>query len=316
MAYKIIFFGTSDFAVPSLKALAEDKGYKIAGIVTQPDRPVGRHADLTPPPIKAVAEELGIQPIWQPEKIKDLKDMDYLFHGNDTTDNKIDAFVIISYGKILPDWLLQIPSHGVVNVHPSLLPRWRGPSPIQAAITAGDETTGVTIMKIDTEMDHGPILAQKQVKIDARDDSRTMSERLSKLGADMLKDVLAGYLEGKIQPREQDHAKATYCKILSRDDGRLDFTRPAIELDRQVRACNPWPGAWTIINGKRLKILVAAVGHENKGTNPGELFHYYDRPFFSCVDGSSLELTFVQPEGKKPMYGEVWFQGARKSLGF
>ncbi len=313
MVHKIIFFGTSLFALPCLKALSADKRYEIMGVVTQPDRPTGRHAILTSSPIKVAAQELKIKNIWQPEKIKNLRELALVKnHGSDITN--FSAFVIVSYGKILPEWLINLPKYGVINVHPSLLPRWRGPSPIQAALTAGDQKTGVTIMKLDAEMDHGPILAQKKIKIDPKDNGQILTERLSNLSAEILTNVLTAYLEGKIKPKEQDHAKATYCKILTRENGFLDYKKTAIRLDRQVRSYNPWPGAWIMINNKRLKILDTAPGHENKTSKPGNLFHQGGQPFLSCADGTSLGLILVQPEGKKPMSGKAWFQGVGKSF--
>lgn len=324
MLNKIIFFGTSEFAVPCLKALSEDKRFEIFGVVTQPDRPVGRHAILTPPPVKIAAQELGLKNIFQPEKLKELTSS-FSSHdktesetqdtGHRTQDHAFAAFVVVAYGKILPSWLLDIPKHGVINVHPSLLPRWRGPSPIQAAITAGDRETGVTIMKLDADMDHGPLLAQEKAKIDEKDDGESLHDRLADLGAKMLPTVLDDYLAGKIQPKEQTHAQATFCKILTREDGELNFTKTSTELERQIRAFNPWPGCWTMMSGKRLKILKSIIGPTNESCEPGQIFDLQSRPHLSCANGSTLELTEVQPESGKPMSGEAWFRGVKKTLG-
>lgn len=276
--YKIIFFGTSEFAVPSLDALFHDSRFMISAVVTQPDRPVGRHATLTPPPVKLAASRLGITQILQPEKISELQATTYQLQA--------DAFVVVSYGKILPQWLLDLPKHGAVNVHGSLLPRWRGASPIQATIAAGDETTGVTIMKLDAEMDHGPILAQAEEKILTTDTGGALHDRLAILGAKILPNTLAEYLDDKITPTEQDHAHATSCKILTREDGRLDFSKPAPEIERLVRAYNPWPGTWMEVERKRMKILSVRNSHDEK-----------------------LEIVSVQPEGGSPMSASEYVRG-------
>jgi methionyl-tRNA formyltransferase len=309
MPYQIIFFGTSEFAVPALRSLAKDPRFAIKGVITQPDRPVGRHAVLTPPAVKTAALELGLLTIRQPEKLKELKD-DPILSG-------ADAFVIVSYGKILPQWLLDLPKHGIVNVHGSLLPRWRGPSPIQAAIVAGDRISGITIMKIDAEMDHGPILATEEEPISDSDTGKSLHDRLSIHGANVLPETLVSYLEGKIQPREQDHSLATYCKIMTRDDGKIDWEKTSEEIERQVRAYDPWPGTWTEFDGKRLKILAARIGPTDETKQPGERFVRDNIPNISCGGGSAgspqggttLELIKVQSEGKSPINGKDYARG-------
>ncbi len=300
---KIIFFGTSDFAVPALKALAQDERFEIIGIVTQPDRPVGRHAILTPPAVKKSAQ--GIGRIFQPEKLKDESFKAWISEAGPSC----DAFVIVSYGKILPQWLLDLPKKGIVNVHGSLLPRWRGASPIQAAIASGDDLSGVTIMLIDAEMDHGPILATADEKILPEDTGGSLHDRLAELGGRILPDILADYLDNKIQPQEQDHEKATYCKILTRDDGKLDFEKPADGLERLIRAFQPWPGTWMEIEGKRIKILSARLGVSNENKTPGTRFINEGLPCLACADGTALEITRLQLEGKSAMTGEDYLRG-------
>lgn len=306
---KIIFFGTSEFAVPSLKSLLDDDRFEVVGVVTQPDRPVGRHAVLTPPAMKAylttsVAARGGIE-LRQPEKMKDEEFKKWISDIGPSC----DAFVIVSYGKILPQWLLDLPKMGVVNVHGSLLPRWRGASPIQAAIAAGDAATGITIMKIDAEMDHGPILAQAEEPIMNDDTGGELHDRLAKLGAELLPDVLADFLAGKIEPREQKHEDATYCKILTREDGKLDFTKTAHDLERLVFAYDPWPGTWTELDGKRLKIIEALEGATDATKKPGELFIRDGLPCVACADGTVLEIARLQPEGKTPMDAKAYLKG-------
>lgn len=311
MPTRLVFFGTSDFAVPSLTALARDGRFEIIGIVTQPDRPVGRHATLTPPPIKQAAIKLGFERIVQPEKIKDELFQEWIKEIGPTC----DAFVVVSYGKILPQWLLDLPHCGVVNVHGSLLPRWRGASPIQSAIAAGDETSGVTIMKIDALMDHGPILVQATEEIRPDDIGDTLHDRLAELGGKTLPDALAGYLDRTITPQEQHHELATPCKILNREDGKIDWTKSAEEIERLVRAYNPWPGTWTEWHGKRLKIAKAVVTHvtTNREENPFGIFISDDRRLIAhCGNGTALELTEVQPEGKSLMTGQELVNGLHK----
>jgi methionyl-tRNA formyltransferase len=295
---KIIFLGTSEFAVPALRALAADDRFEIVGVVTQPDRPVGRHATLTPPAVKSAAIELGLSPIFQPEKIKEEPFKSEI----ESLGKTCDVFVVIAYGKILPQWFLDLPKHGIVNVHGSVLPRWRGPSPIHAAIAAGDKTSGVTIMKIDAEMDHGPVLATVETPILPTDTTPILHDRLSDLGAKELPDVLAGYLAGTIQPKEQDHSLATTCQILTRENGRLDpTTKTAEELERMVRAYTPWPGTFIEKDGKRIKVIKADLALENE-----------DGTFWiTCADGKPLRLTEVQPEGSKPMSGSDFLRGRR-----
>jgi len=295
--YKIIFFGTSAIAVPSLEHLVSDGRFEILGVVTQPDRPVGRHAIPTPPPLKIATTRLGITHIEQPEHLKD----DAFKQWIEEVGTSCDTFVIVSYGKILPQWLLDLPKHGIVNIHPSLLPRWRGPSPIQSAIVAGDTMTGVSIMKIDMVMDHGPIIAQVGEPIRDADTGQTLHDRLAKIGSELLPDVLASYIDGKITPQPQNDALVTTCKILTRDDGKLDTTKTAQELERRVRAYQPWPGTWIDIDGSRLKILSAKVSTSDR----------QGIQFLACGGNTMLELTTVQPEGKKPMSGSDFARGRR-----
>jgi methionyl-tRNA formyltransferase len=286
----IVFFGTSEFAVPSLRALASDSRFKIKAVVTQPDRPVGRHAVMTAPPIKQEAKSLNLS-IFQPERLEELK----------TENIEADLFVVVSYGKILPQWLLDIPKHGCVNVHGSLLPRWRGASPIQSAIAAGDSATGVTIMQMDAGLDHGPILAIKEETIRSDDTAGSLHDRLATLGASLLPDTLSGFLDGSISPIPQDDSQATFCRTLKRDDGKLDpISKNAEELERLVRGYYPWPGTWIEHDGKRIKILDARHGASTQHS-AGEIFVLDKHLFLACADGTSLELVTIQREGKKPV---------------
>jgi methionyl-tRNA formyltransferase len=293
---RILFFGTSEFAVPSFEALLKDTRFELVGLVTQPDRPVGRHAVLTAPPVKQCI--VGTIPIMQPEKIKDEAFQTWIRELGPTC----DAFVVVSYGKILPQWLLDLPKHGVVNVHGSLLPRWRGASPIQAAIAAGDAVSGVTIMQLDAEMDHGPIIAQAAETILPTDTGQILHDRLANVGGFVLPDALMDFLNDETTPIEQDHSTATHCKTLSREDGKIDWTKSAKEIERLVRAYTPWPGTYTEVDGKRLKILSVLLPQLHLRKRETSLMK-------TCGDGNILELTRVQPEGKNPMSGEEFLRG-------
>lgn len=224
-----------------------------------------------------------------------------------------DVCVVVSYGKIFPQWLLDLPRKGCVNVHGSLLPRWRGPSPIQAAIAAGDEKTGVTIMQLDAEMDHGPLLAVAEERIRPDDTGGSLHDRLAALGGKLLPETIAAYLEGKLTPFEQDHSRATICKLLIRADGKIDWTKNAEKIERLVRAYHPWPGTWTNVNGQSIKILSARVGAVEVTKQPGEWFIRNDATYVACGQGTALEITSVQPEGKKKMTGAEYARGRLRS---
>jgi methionyl-tRNA formyltransferase len=315
--FRIIFFGTPKFAVPSLRALAKDDRFEIAGVVMQPDKPAGRKGTVTPPPVKAAAQELGIKEIRQPEKLKDEPFRSWIQEAGPAC----DAFVVVAYGKIFRDWFLALPKKGLINVHASLLPRWRGASPISAAIAAGDAKTGVTIMKIEADVDAGPILAAADEPIRPDDTAATLHDRLADLGAALLPDALANYLNGLIEPQAQDDSKATSCKTLTREDGKINWTKPAEEIERMIRGYTPWPGTWTEIDGKRLKILEVKTMESlgcildrqwNNGTmEAGSRFISDNLPAVVCGKETALKLLRVQPEGKEAMEGKEFLKGRR-----
>jgi methionyl-tRNA formyltransferase len=305
--FKLVFFGTGSFAVPSLLALKEDGRFDVIAVVTQPDRPVGRHATLTPPPVKVAAQELGIKTIQQPEKMKDETFRTWI----ESVGKTCDAFVVVSYGKILPTWLLDLPKHGAVNVHGSLLPRWRGASPVQAAITAGDVESGVTIMCVDAQMDHGAILAMSETPIAVNETGGSLHDRLSVLGAKSLPDTLDGFLKGTVTPVAQDDSLATPCQILSREDGKIDWSLDADVIARRIRALNPWPGCWTTVDVKRLKIHKADVITGDDAFTPGQCFIFEKRPAIACGNGTALEFIEVQPEGRSIMDGKSFLAGVK-----
>ncbi len=274
----------------------------MTGVVTQPDRAAGRGRELKAPPVKTLALELNL-PVIQPEKLKQPEAMEQLREWNP------DLIVVAAFGQILKPEVLNLPRYGCLNVHASLLPRWRGAAPINAAILAGDEETGVTIMKMDAGLDTGDMLAKKAVKISPKDTAGALFERLSHLGAELLLQTIPDYVNGNITPQKQDETLATYAPMLKKEDGRLDFTKPAIELERRVRAMSPWPGAWMLWNENLLKVWTASAGEDGKG-QPGERIITEGKPAVVC-GGGILILEEVQPAGKKSMNGKSFLAGAR-----
>jgi methionyl-tRNA formyltransferase len=301
MSFRVVFMGSPDFALPSLSTLAAT--YEVVGVVTQPDRASGRGRELKSPPVKSLALELNI-PVIQPEKLRAPEAMDQLRAWSP------DLIVVAAFGQILKKDVLELPRFRCVNVHASLLPRWRGAAPINAAILAGDAETGVTIMQMDVGLDTGPMLAVKSIRIGADDTAGSVFQALSRLGADLLIETLPEYLDGNLKPTPQPTEGATYAPMLKKEDGLLDFTRPAVELERRVRALNPWPGTWFDWNGNPFKVLHASVVGGDKSRSDGARFVAEGKPAVQTVDGV-LVLEDVQPAGKKAMSGKSFLAGAR-----
>jgi methionyl-tRNA formyltransferase len=299
MTIRIVFMGSPDFACPGLRGLAA--AYEIAGVVTQPDRAAGRGRALKPPSVKTLAVELGL-PVIQPEKLRQPVAMDQLRAWAP------DLIVVAAFGQILKPEVLDLPPHGCLNVHASLLPRWRGAAPIHAAILAGDAETGVTIMKMDPGLDTGPILSQRALRLAPDDTTGSVSEKLSRLGADLLLETIPGFIAGAIQPRPQPAGGVTLAPTLKKEQGRLDFEQSAGELERRVRAFHPWPGAFMDLDGAPLKIHRAHV--EAGNARAGERLIDRNRPAVGAR-GGLLVLDEVQPAGKKPMDGKAFLAGAR-----
>lgn len=296
---KVVFMGSPDFSLPGLHALV--KTYDVIGVVTQPDRASGRGRELKAPPVKTLALELGI-PVIQPEKLRQPEAMQQLHAWNP------DLIVVAAFGQILRKDVLDLPRFGCINVHASLLPRWRGAAPINAAILHGDEETGVTIMQMDVGLDTGPMLSQRSIRLTPQDTAGSVFEKLSTLGADLLLETLPGYLSGKLTPIPQPEVGMTYAPMIKKEEGRLDFTRPAEELERRVRAFNPWPGAFMDLDGTLLKVHRARV--EAGDTSVGQRLVFQDQPAIGA-GGGLLILEEVQPAGKKPMSGKSFLAGAR-----
>ena len=306
MAARIVFMGSPEFAVPILKAL-EGK-YQVVGVVTQPDRPAGRGRELKAPPIKIVAKELGL-PFIQPQRLREAGALEQMRAWQP------DIIVVAAFGQILRAEVLEMPRYGCINVHASLLPRWRGAAPVQAAILNGDEVTGITIMRMDAGVDTGPTLSQAATPIHPEDTGGTLSERLAELGAELLLDTLPKYLSGELATQEQDDTRATYAPLLKKEDGELDFAQPAESLARGVRAFNPWPGAFINWQGQILKIHKAHAidytqGMDSFGLLPGKAVIFKNLPALTTSEGL-LVLDILQPAGKKAMAGEDFLRGAR-----
>jgi methionyl-tRNA formyltransferase len=302
-ATRVVFMGTPEFAVPGLRALHEHA--IVAGVVTQPDRPAGRGRKLIESPVKRYAVSVGL-PVIQPVRLREPDAMAQLAAWQP------DVIVVAAFGQILKPALLDLPPHGCLNVHASLLPRWRGAAPISTAIAAGDAETGITLMQMDAGLDTGPILAKRAEPIRADDTTKTLTARLATLGAELLIAALPDYLAGALTPQPQDNTLATYAPQLKKEDGQLDFTRPAHELARRVRAFIPWPGAFARWNGQPLKILRAEVV-DARG-EPGVVLATDAGPAIACGHGALL-LQEVQPPGKRPMAAHAFARGARDFIG-
>lgn len=304
MKPRTVFMGSPEFALPSLRRLAET--YPVVGVITQPDRPAGRGKALAAPPVKILAGELGL-PCIQPLRLREPEAMSQLKAWQP------ELIVVAAFGQILRLDVLALPCYGCLNVHASLLPRWRGAAPIQAAILHGDPSTGITIMRMDAGIDTGDILSQASLPIKPEETTGSLSYRLAEIGAQLLLETLPAYLEGNLQPQKQDEAYASYAPMLKKEDGLLDFTRPAVTLERQVRACQPWPGAYMLWENQPLKILSARViapDHHSSAHSTGKRQIYAGFPALTTSSGL-LVLEIVQPAGKKPMPGKAFLQGVR-----
>lgn len=305
---KLVFCGTPLFAVPSLERLAA-AGFNLQLVVTQPDRPQGRGMELTAPPVKHSALKLGL-PVLQPEKIRKNEDFQAQL-----TALRPDAIIVVGYGRIIPPWMLTLPPYGNINVHASLLPKYRGAAPIQWAIANGETTTGVTTMLLNEGLDTGDTLLQKQLAIRDDDTSLTLAPRLAELGAELLTDTLRGLKEERILPVQQNHAQATLAPILKKEDGLVDFNRTAQQVHNRLRGFQPWPGAYTPFRGKTLKFLSAQVEDTLSNLAPGELRVGDEKLFVGCGQRTVLQLLQVQPEGKKPINAREFINGYRPAAG-
>lgn len=296
---KTIFFGTPDFAVPILNSLIKETN--LIAVVTQPDKKVGRKQILLPSPIKKIAIKNNIK-VLQPNKLKDQK------FTNQIKDFNPDLIIVAAYGKIIPKKILDIPKFKCINIHASLLPKYRGASPIQTAILNDEKETGITLILMNEKMDEGAIIAQATEKIYNNDTSETLHNRLSQLGAKLLIEILPKYLDKKITPKTQDHSLTTYAKIIKKEDGKINWQQEATKIDCQIRAFTPWPSAFTFIDQQRFKILEAKVINSDPKKQTGTIF-VIDKKIAIACQNSYLLIEKWQPEGKKPISTKDYLLG-------
>jgi methionyl-tRNA formyltransferase len=300
---RVVFMGTPDFAATTLKRLIQ--AHEVIGVVTQPDRPAGRNRALQLSPVKQLALEHGIA-VLQPEKIRKAEAIAELEQWT------ADVYVVAAFGQILPQRVLDLPAHGSINVHASLLPRWRGAAPIQAAIRSGDAESGVTIMKMDAGLDTGPMLMMRSVPIAADETGQSLHDKLADLGADLLLEALPQYLSGRLTPMPQPEDGVTYAGMVSKEDGNLEWSQDAASLERLVRAFTPWPGTYTFWNGQLLKVISAQV--TSGRTSPGEIIHTQDGIAVGTGDGLLL-LKQIQLAGRKAMSAIDFVRGQADFVG-
>jgi methionyl-tRNA formyltransferase len=305
---KLVFCGTPEFAVPTLNALVA-AGHRIELVVSQPDRPSGRGGEISIPAAKRRALELGLHVV-QPERIKENREFRAELEAL-----KPEAIIVVAYGRIIPKWMLELPRLGNINLHASLLPKYRGAAPIQWAIANGESVTGATTMRLNEGLDTGPVLLQREVEILREDTAVTIAPRLAVVGADLMVETLRGLETGAVQPRQQDDSSATLAPILKKEDGRMDFSRTAAELVNRLRGFQPWPGAFTTFRGKQLQVHAAAVVPEEKGILAGALAVRDRRLLAGCAQRTMLELVEVQPEGKRRMSAAEFINGYKPKDG-
>ncbi|MBI1215600.1 MAG: methionyl-tRNA formyltransferase [Alphaproteobacteria bacterium] len=308
---RIAFMGTPVFAVRALDALwdmAQEDGHEIVAVYTQPPKPAGRGYKLQPSPVHKRAEELGI-PVHHPKSLKKSPEARAAFSALD-----LDIAVVAAYGLILPKEVLDAPGHGCINIHASLLPRWRGAAPIQRAIMAGDDKSGVCIMRVEEALDAGPVLMRGETPITATTTASSLHDALAEIGADLAVKTIRALAAGRM-PEEQPQPEegVTYAHMLNKDDGRIDWNKSAGEIERQMRALTPWPGVWCLHGEQRVKVLEAQIEKAaGKQGAPGEVI---DRHLIVACGEGSLRITRLQPQDRKPMDGLSFVNGAHLSIG-
>lgn len=307
MKARILYMSTPEFGVPTLHKIL-DAGYEIAGVVCQPDKPAGRGLQVTAPAVKQASLALGL-PILQPASLRTPETLELL------AATQPDLIVVAAYGQFIPDPICQLAPRGALNLHPSLLPRWRGASPVQAALLAGDAETGVTVQFVAAELDAGDILAQVRTPIEPDENTAALMTRLAVLGAEVTVETVSRWLAGEITPWPQDPAGVTWCGRLTKEEGRLDWTRPADALARQVRAFSPWPGAYTTWQGRQLTIVAATPLPAGQiAAAAGEVVAVEKGAAVGAAEGALL-LRQVQLAGKQPQPIETFLRGARGFVG-
>ncbi|MGA3165754.1 MAG: methionyl-tRNA formyltransferase [Terriglobia bacterium] len=306
---KLLFCGTPEFAVPTLERLIAEK-FVIDLVVTNPDEPSGRGYALKAPPVKQVALRAGLE-VFQPAALKEPATVAFLSRY------RPDAIVVVAYGHLIPKWLIELPRWGCINLHASLLPKYRGAAPIQWSLICGEALTGVTTIRIDVGLDTGDILLKREVGIQDDDDSETLGARLSQLGADLMIETLRRLEQGNLEAQPQDHAQATLAPILKKEDGRIDWDLPALEIWNRIRGLRPWPGAYTRFRGKNLHIWAASrpAAGETMHLDPGTLVADRGRLCVSCGQGTLLEAKEIQLEGRKRLAPRDFLNGVKISAG-
>jgi len=311
---RIVFMGTADFGEPCLEALVGSREHLVVGVVTQPDRPVGRRQMMTPPPIKTLALKHGL-PVFQPEKIRRPEAVAQL------RELAPELVVVVAYGQILPKEVLDLPKLGCVNVHASLLPRWRGASPIQAALLAGDEVTGVTTMLLDEGMDSGPMLLRERVEIDLDDNAATLHDKLAVVGGKLLLRTIAGITSGTLQPTPQPSEDVTYAPKIKKEDGLVDWTQPARRIRNRLRAFTPWPGLFTILatdaGSRVLRIWLAEAESQPaaRDASAGTVTAADDNGIVVATGEGALIIRELQMEGSRRMSVAEFLRGHRLETG-
>lgn len=298
---KIVFMGTPDFAVPTLQTLI-GSGHQVAAVVTQPDKAKGRSGKLVPTPVKEAAMAAGI-PVFQPEKVRHPDFLHTLKELNP------DVIIVVAFGQILPKEILELPRHGCINVHASLLPKLRGAAPIQWSVIDGDEESGVTIMQMDEGLDTGDILMVERYRLSPEETGGSLFERLSGLGGPLVLQVLEQAEKGCLQPVPQKEEEHTYAKMLNKALGKMDFQKSAVELERLIRGLNPWPSAYTYVDGKMLKIWEAGVTESPAQGQPGTVTDVSKESFTIQTGEGGLKILSLQLEGKKRMDTEAFLRG-------
>ncbi|WP_022853066.1 methionyl-tRNA formyltransferase [Thermodesulfatator atlanticus] len=304
---RLVFMGTPSFAVPILNALLDSED-EVVAVVTQPDKPAGRGKKLTPPPVKVLALERGV-PVLQPQKIKDEKFLTELRSLNP------DVIVVAAYGKILPSEVLTIPRYVCINVHASLLPKFRGAAPINWAIIAGEKETGITIMQMDEGMDTGDILLMESLPISPEDTAGTLHDKLSALGAKLIVRALNLLKEGRLTPQKQPEEGVSYAPMLKKEDGLLDFSRPAKELANLIRGLDPWPTAYAYFRGKLVKFFAPSFEKKDAKASPGEILGLENGKLLVATGEGILKIGELQVEGKKRIKAEEFVRGYRPKPG-
>ncbi len=301
MSKPVIFFGTEEFSAVSLRALL-DANVEIAAVVSKPDSPKGRSKELTPSPVKVVAQNANI-PVWQPEKVASISE--------DIQKLGEVAGILVSYGKLIPDDILDLFNPGIINIHPSLLPKYRGPSPIESAILGGDNETGVSIMKLTTEMDAGPVYSQTTLPLTGNEYADDLYKTLAQKGAGQLIDILPSILDGTLQPTEQNNHNATYTQLLTKKNGVIDWQKSAIQLEREIRAYRDWPKSRADL--RKTEVIITAAQVESGNNTPGTIEVIDNQLHVYCGQGY-LNIQKLQPLGKKEMPVQAFLAGYKNKI--